>query len=72
MMELCGSLFVSLIGAIPSLPVRAQGYERLSRGGGMLLPAPRASLLPGGSVHPYLGIPGHARLVPCSGHSPVS
>lgn len=38
----------------------------------MLLPGPSASLLPGGSVHPWLGIPGHARLVPRSGHGPVS
>lgn len=44
----------------------------MPRGGGMLLPGPSASLLPGGSVHPWLGIPGHARLVPRSGHGPVS
>lgn len=56
-MELYGSLFVNLIGDIPS----SGGAASPSPEAGMLLPTPSASLLPAGSVQGCLSIPGHAR-----------
>lgn len=59
MTELYGSLFVTLIGDIPSLPARGRSCEPLSLGHwGDAVPAPRASLLPLGSPWAPQGTPG--------------
>lgn len=63
-MELYGSLFVSLIGDIPSLPVRARGAGRERWGPGAVgwcCPLPE---------HPSC-LAGHPRLMPCCSHSVV-